>query len=183
VLVFVGSDHLTVKTAAAKLDVTTGDIFISATRFIAGVASVLLTLGLMFLLNKTDLGRSIRAVTQDRDAAAMMGINVNRTYLSAWAIGLATLGIAGPLFSPIFPFHPTVGNYYLMIGFMCVVLGGLGNVVGALVGGIVMGVALELGNVFMPGSSGPVLPFLVFVAVLFFKPEGLFGEAIRGGRQ
>jgi branched-chain amino acid transport system permease protein len=54
---------------------------------------------------------------------------------------------------------------------------------GALVGGIVMGVALELGNVFMPGSSGPVLPFLVFVGVLLFKPEGLFGEAIRGGRQ
>ena len=117
VLVFVGSDHLTVKTVASKLDVTAGDIFISATRFIAGVASVLLTLGLMFLLNKTDLGRSIRAVTQDRDAAAMMGINVNRAYMLAWVIGLGMLGVAGPMLASIFSFYPLIGNYWLMIGF------------------------------------------------------------------
>jgi branched-chain amino acid transport system permease protein len=183
VLVALGAKFHTINTVASKLNMTVGGVFIAAPRLIAGLASIIITLGLMWFLKNTDLGRSIRAASQDRDAAAMMGINVNRTYLFAWAIGLATLGIAGPLFSPIFPFHPTVGNYYLMIGFMCVVLGGLGNVVGALVGGIVMGVALELGNVIMPGSSGPVLPFLVFVAVLLFKPEGLFGEAIRGGRQ
>ena len=66
-----------------------------------------------------------------------------------------------------------------MIGFMCVVLGGLGNIFGALIGGLVMGVALELGNIFMPGSSGPIIPFLVFVIVLLLKPEGLFSQAKR----
>jgi branched-chain amino acid transport system permease protein len=182
VLVFVGSDHLTVKTVASKLDVTAGDIFISATRFIAGVASVLLTLGLMFLLNKTDLGRSIRAVTQDRDAAAMMGINVNRAYMLAWVIGLGMLGVAGPMLASIFSFYPLIGNYWLMIGFMCVVMGGLGNIMGALISGFIMGIAFELGNAFLPGSTGPVLPFMLFVIVLLFKPEGLFGEAFRGVR-
>jgi len=161
VLVFVGSDHLTVKTVASKLDVTAGDIFISATRFIAGVASVLLTLGLMFLLNKTDLGRSIRAVTQDRDAAAMMGINVNRAYMLAWVIGLGMLGVAGPMLASVFSFYPLIGNYWLMIGFMCVVMGGLGNIMGALISGFIMGIAFELGNAFLPlhGTGASVHDF------------------------
>lgn len=182
VLVIVGSDHYTLKTAATKLDLTVGNIFISSTRLIAGVTSVILTLALMFLLNKTDLGRSIRAVSQDRDAAAMMGINVNRAYMLAWVIGLGMLGFAGPMLTSVFTFYPLIGNYWLMLGFMCVVLGGLGNILGALVSGFIMGIAFELGNVFMPGSTGPVLPFLIFVIVLLFKPEGLFGEAARGAR-
>ena len=136
----------------------------------------------MFLLKKTDLGRSIRAVTQDRDAAAMMGINVNRAYMLAWVIGLGMLGVAGPMLASIFSFYPLIGNYWLMIGFMCVVMGGLGNIMGALISGFIMGIAFELGNAFFPGSTGPILPFMLFVIVLLFKPEGLFGEAIRGVR-
>jgi branched-chain amino acid transport system permease protein len=151
-------------------------------RLIAGVTSVILTLLLMWVIKNTDLGRTIRAASQDREAASMMGINVDRTYMLAWIIGIGSLGFAGPMLSSIFSFHPIIGNYYLMIGFMCVVMGGLGNIGGALIGGVIMGVALELGNVFLPGSSGPILPFLVFVVVLIFRPEGIFGKPIRSAR-
>lgn len=182
VLMLMGARHRITSTVMSDFNFFVGDVFFAMPRLIAGVASVLLTLALMWVLKNTDLGRSIRAASQDRDAATMMGINVNKTYLVAWVIGIASLGFAGPMLSSIFSFYPIVGNYYLMIGFMCVVMGGLGNVMGALVGGVIMGIALELGNIFLPGSSGPILPFMVFVAVLLFKPEGLFGESIRSVR-
>ena len=179
ILMLFGAKYHSLRTETAKLSMTISDVFISAPRLIAGIVSVALTILLMWVLKNTDLGRSIRAASQDRDAAAMMGIDPNRTYMLAWVLGLGLLGFAAPLFASIFSFYPLVGNHYLMIGFMCVVLGGLGNVMGALIGGLVMGVALELGNLFLPGSSGPILPFAIFVAVLIVKPEGLFGESIR----
>lgn len=182
VLMLMGARHRIIPTVMSDFNFFVGDVFVAMPRLIAGIASVLLTLALMWVLKYTDLGRSIRAASMDRDAATMMGINVNKTYLVAWVIGIGSLGFAGPMLSSIFSFHPIVGNYYLMIGFMCVVMGGLGNVLGALVGGVIMGVALELGNIFLPGSSGPILPFMVFVLILLFKPEGLFGESVRSAR-
>ncbi len=182
VLMIMGARHTIIPTVMSQHNFFVGEVFVSMPRLIAGIASVILTLVLMWILKNTDLGRSIRAASQDRDAATMMGINVNQTYLIAWIIGIGSLGFAGPLLSPVFSFYPVVGNYYLMLGFMCVVMGGLGNVMGALVGGVIMGVALEFGNILLPGSSGPILPFMVFVLLLLFKPEGLFGESIRSAR-
>ena len=170
------------RTQVSQFNMTLGDVFVAAPGLVAGIVSILLTFGLMWLLNSTDLGRSIRAVSQDRVAASSVGIDVNKTYMLAWAIGLSLLGFAGPLLATIYSFYPLAGNFYLMIGFMCVVMGGWGNVIGALVGGLVMGVALELGNLYLPGSSGPILPFLVFIIVLLLKPEGLFGESTRSAR-
>jgi branched-chain amino acid transport system permease protein len=112
----------------------------------------------------------------------MMGINPTRTYLIVWIMGISSLGVAGPMLSSIFTFHPMVATSWQMIAFMSVVLGGLGNVLAALVGGVIMSVAMELGNAFLPGSLGPVLPFLIFVIVLLVKPEGLFGESARGAK-
>jgi branched-chain amino acid transport system permease protein len=182
VLMAFGAKFHVLSTKVTDLNMTIGDVFIAAPRLVAGIASILLTFGLMWVLNSTDLGRSIRAVSQDRNAAAAMGIDADKTYLLAWAIGLGLLGFGGPLLASIYSFYPLVGNFYLMIGFMCVVMGGLGNVVGALVGGLVMGVALELGNLYLPGSSGPILPFMVFILVLLLRPEGLFGESMRSAR-
>lgn len=178
VLMIAGAAPRTMKSPITKYSPTIGGVFISLPRLIAGFASVVLTLALMWFLNNTDLGLSIKAVSQNRNAAEMMGVNAHRTYMLAWAIGLGLLGFAGPMLTPIYSFYPLEGNYYLMIGFMCVVLGGLGNILGALIGGLVMGVALELGNIFMPGSSGPVIPFLVFIIVLLFKPEGLLSKGL-----
>ncbi len=182
VLMIMGARHTIIPTVMSQHNFFVGDVFVSMPRLIAGISSVILTLVLMWVLKNTDLGRSIRAASQDRDAATMMGINANKTYMLAWIIGIGSLGFAGPMLSSVFSFYPIVGNYYLMLGFMCVVMGGLGNVMGALVGGVIMGVALEFGNILLPGSSGPILPFMIFVLLLLFKPEGIFGESIRSAR-
>lgn len=182
VLLLFGSNFHSLPTAVTKFNITIGDIFFSSKHFLAGVASVILTMVLIFILNKTDLGRSIRAASQDRDAASMMGINVNRTFMLTWMLGLGMLGFAGPMLTPILTFHPLIGNYWLMLGFMSVVLGGMGNMWGALIGGFIMAISFELGNAFFPGSLGSVLPFLIFVTVLLIKPEGLFGESLRGAK-
>jgi branched-chain amino acid transport system permease protein len=182
ILMFMGARHQIIPTTMTQHNFFVGDVFISMPRLIAGIASIILTFALMWVIKNTDLGRIIRAASQDRDAASMMGINVDKTYMLAWIIGIGALGFAGPMLTSIFAFYPIVGNYYLMIGFMCVVMGGLGNIGGALIGGVIMGVALEMGNIFLPGSSGPILPFLVFVGVLIFRPEGIFGKPLRSAR-
>jgi branched-chain amino acid transport system permease protein len=182
VLVVVGSKNYTLTSVVTKFDTIAWDIYFSSTRFIAGVVSVAFMLILMYVINKTDLGRAIQASAQDTNAAAMMGINPNKTRMIAWIIGVGSLGIAAPMLSSIYTFHPLVATFWQMMAFMSVVLGGLGNIFAALVGGVIMSVALEMGNVFLPGSLAPAVPFMIFVVVLLIRPEGLFGEASRGTR-
>lgn len=182
VLVVVGSENFTLSSVVTNFDKIFGNIYFSSNRFLAGVVSIIIMIILMVVLNKTDLGRAIRAASQDKEAAAMMGIDPNRTYLIAWLIGVGSLGIAGPMLASIFTFHPLVATSWQMMAFMSVVLGGLGNITAALVGGFIMSIAMEMGNAFLPGSMGPILPFLIFVIVLLLKPEGLFGEAARGAK-
>ena len=182
VLMVVGSNYYTLNSVVTKFDMTIGNFYFSSTRFLAGVVSIIFMLILMFIINKTDLGRSIRAASQDKEAASMMGINVNRTYLIAWMLGLGTLGVAGPMITSIFTFYPYIAPFWQMMAFMSVVLGGLGNIFAALVGGFIMSVAMELGNAFLPGSLAPAMPFMIFIIVLVFKPEGLFGESARGAK-
>ena len=104
-----------------------------------------------------------------------MGINVNRVNLLAFGIGVGCLGIAGPVMMPVFYVVPNIGTFFILIAFVVVVLGGIGNFMGALVASFVVAIAESLGALFMPGSTAPVLPFLLFILVLLFKPEGLFG--------
>lgn len=182
VLVVVGSNYYTLNSVVTKWDKVIGGFYISSTRLLAGVVSLVFMAILMFVINKTDVGRSIRAASQDKDAAAMMGINPNRTYLIAWIIGVGSLGVAAPMLTSIFTFYPYIAPFWQMMAFMSVVLGGLGNIFAAVVGGFIMSVAMELGMAFLPGSMATMMPFLIFVIFLILKPEGLFGEASRGAK-
>lgn len=182
VLAVVGSTNYTLYSVVTEFDLNIFNIYISSTRFLAGVVSIIFMIILMWVINKTDLGRSIRAASQDKDAAAMMGINPNRAYMIAWVIGVGSLGVAAPMLTSIYTFYPYVAVFWQMMAFMSVVLGGLGNIFAALVGGVIMSVALEMGNVFLPGSLAPAVPFIIFVIVLLIKPEGIFGEATRGAK-
>lgn len=182
VLAVVGSTNYTLSSVVTKYDTNLFNVYFSSTRFLAGLVSIVFMLILMWVINKTDLGRSIRAASQEKDAAAMMGINPNRAYMIAWVIGVGSLGVAAPMLTSIYTFHPYVAVFWQMMAFMSVVLGGLGNIFAALVGGVIMSVALEMGNVFLPGSLAPAVPFIIFVIVLLIKPEGIFGEATRGAK-
>ena len=174
-LALFSADTRSVQSAIAYSKIELGEVIVGIPRLIAFSVSLIITLALYWLLRSTELGRRIRAAASDRETAALMGINVNRVNLIAFGIGVGCLGIAGPVMMPIFYVVPNIGTFFILIAFVVVVLGGIGNFMGAMVASFVVAIAESLGALFMPGSTAPVLPFLLFILVLLFKPEGLFG--------
>lgn len=145
-------------------------------RVIAFVGSLVLA-GLLYLvLRYTTLGTAVRAVAQNPDGAAMVGIDVRRMHMVAFGLGAACVGAAGALVLPFLSLQPTTGELFNVIAFVVVVLGGLGNVAGALVGGILIGLVQELGGALVPGVDKLFFVFVVFVLVLLLRPQGLFGR-------
>jgi len=145
-------------------------------RVIAFLAALTLAGALFFLLRRTRLGTAIRAVAANGEGAGLVGIDVRRIYVLTFALGCACVGAAGGLVLPFLSLDPTTGQEFNIIAFVVVVLGGLGNVVGALVGGLLIGLVEQLGSVYFPGQSSLWLVFIVFVGVLFLRPQGLFGR-------
>ena len=176
-LALFSADTRTVQSALSMSKIEFGEIIVGVPKLIAFLASVAITLGLYWALRYTELGRRIRAASADRDAAALMGINVNQVNLIAFGIGVGCLGIAGPIMAPAFYVVPNIGTFFILIAFVVVVLGGIGNFVGAMLAAFVVAIAESVGALFMPGSTAPVLPFLLFVLVLLFRPQGLFAGA------
>jgi branched-chain amino acid transport system permease protein len=174
-LALFSADTRSIQSAITYSKIELGEVIIGIPRLIAFSVSVIITLALYWLLRSTELGRRIRAAASDRETAALMGINVNRVNLIAFGIGVGCLGIAGPVMMPVFYVVPNIGTFFILIAFVVVVLGGIGNFIGAMVASFVVAIAESLGALFMPGSTAPVLPFLLFILVLLFKPEGLFG--------
>jgi branched-chain amino acid transport system permease protein len=140
-----------------------------------GVALVLAAL-LYVLLRRTRLGTAIRAVAANDSGAQLVGIDTRRIYMTTFAIGTACAGAAGVLVAPLVTIEPTTGELFNIIAFVVVVLGGMGNVIGALVGGLLIGLTEQLGALLLPGQSPLLSIFIVFVLVLLFRPQGLFGK-------
>lgn len=146
----------------------------SLSRVIAFVGALIIGLLLWLLLKKTNYGTSIRAVAQNPKGAALVGINVRQVYIVAFALGIACAGAAASLILPFLTIDPLVGEPFTILAFVTVILGGLGNVVGALVGGLVIGLVYEIGGLLLPGQDKLLLVFIVFVLVLLARPQGLF---------
>jgi branched-chain amino acid transport system permease protein len=140
---------------------------------ITGVITALLYL---FLL-KTDTGQAIRATAQDRDAAQLMGINVSWMSVLAFGIGTALAGTAGALVSPTYYIFPQVGSAFTLKAFVIVVLGGMGSVLGATLGGVIIGVTESLAAVYISSGMKEVFVYVLFLLVLLFKPSGLLGRS------
>ncbi|HEU4332786.1 MAG TPA: branched-chain amino acid ABC transporter permease, partial [Lapillicoccus sp.] len=140
-----------------------------------GVALVLAAL-LYVLLRRTRLGTAIRAVAANDAGAQLVGIDTRRIYMMTFAIGTACAGAAGVLVAPLVTIEPTTGELFNIIAFVVVVLGGMGNIVGALVGGLLIGLTEQLGAILLPGQSPLLAIFIVFVVILLFRPQGLFGR-------
>ncbi len=135
--------------------------------------AVLITAGLWFFLTKTDMGKSIRATAQDHDAALLMGVNVNVMHVVTFGIGSALVGTAGCLFLPIYYLYPSLGGQFTLIAFVITILGGLGSTVGAIFGGLILGVFESLTATYVGMGWAPVGRFVVFIAVLIFLPGGI----------
>ena len=148
----------------------------SIPRLIAFFASMLISLSLYVFLRYTRTGKAIRAVSQSREAAKLMGINVNYIYMLTFGIGTAITAVGGALLAPNHRMIPTMGQAYSVIAFVVVVLGTMGNFVGAFLGGLIIGVVETFAGFFLGGDVKIIASMLIFILILLFRPSGLFGR-------
>ena len=153
-----------------------GDLKLSTVRVVTLLACTAITIGLSAFLSRTITGKAIRAVTQDKRAARAMGINVERTFLLTFAIGAALAGMAGALLTPIYSITPAVGGNFILAAFAVVVLGGLGSVWGAYIGGLIVGIVEAFAGFYIDPVLRSAVWFVIFLIVLIVRPAGLLGQ-------
>ena len=153
-----------------------GPIFLPGDRVAAMALAVILTLLLYWLLRDTRIGRAIVAVRMDREAAALMGVNVKRVNAVTFGIGALMAGAAGALLSIIYPISPLNSSLFLGKAFVVCVLGGLGSVPGALIGGLVLGIVESFGSFWFGPEHAVTLSFAVLLVLLFVRPSGILGR-------
>jgi len=174
-LIFFKSDTRNIDTAYSLATVAIGPAMIAVPKLVA-FAGALVVSGLLFwIMSRTDLGRAIRAVAKEKEGAKLMGIDVDHVYAMCFGIGLACLGAAACFLLPAYYVNPQVGGGFVLVAFTIVVLGGMGSFVGALIGGFLIGIVESLGGLYLGESLGQIGIFVIFIAVVLFKPEGLFG--------
>ena len=158
------------------LSVPLGEVLLSYDRIFAIVIVVAILIGLVLLTKKTKIGLAMRATSQKSDAAMLMGININRIYLFTFAVGAALAGAAGGLYGILLLFNPAVGALPTIKGFAIIILGGLGSVPGAVIGGLLYGIAENTAAYLSNGTWQDAVSFALLIAVLVIRPTGLFGE-------
>lgn len=175
-LVAFGSDLRSVQTPYQASALQVAGLFISVPYLAAFVVSLVAGAALYLFLERTRLGRAIRATAQNPLAAQLMGINTRRMYSVAFGLGTGLTALGGAVILPYGSVFPTVGDQYVLLMFTAVVLGGLGSVIGALVGGLAVGLVQSLSTLLFPVQLQNLVLFLVFIAMLAWRPTGLLGR-------
>jgi branched-chain amino acid transport system permease protein len=175
-----GAEPRQIAPSWASYPVVVGGLVISRMRLVALIVGILLILALTLFIRWTNVGLAMRAVARDPDAAALMGVDVQRIGAFTFSVGCALAAVAGGLLGGIFDIETTMGEWAVMKAFAVVIMGGLGNVPGAILGGIVLGVAESLGGAYLPGGVGykDGIGFAILIVVLLFRPQGLFGRRV-----
>ena len=171
------SDYKILSTTYSSSSVTILGISVSEPLFVSFAITVAITAALYWFLYRTDTGQAVRATAQDREAAQLMGINVKRMSMIAFGLGSALAGTAGALISPTYYIFPQVGSVFTLKAFVITVLGGMGSIVGATLGGVLIGMAESIGGVYLGSGWKDVIVFVLFLLVLLFKPSGLLGTS------
>jgi branched-chain amino acid transport system permease protein len=179
-LLLFGANFRSAETIYSGTTFSLGSILVSKPLLYAFIISLISTYILYRFLKTTRLGRAIRATGQDRESARLMGINVFRIYNIAFGIGIVAVGIAGVVLIPLFYVHPFAGDVFDIRAFVIVVLGGLGSVPGALLGGIIVGVIESLAGQYFSMTWAAALIYIIFLIVLFIRPSGIFGYEKEG---
>lgn len=169
------ADTRTIDLPYAFETINIGFTFLAIPRVVGFAAAFVVALVLWTIMNLTDAGKAIRAVAKEKLGAELAGIDVAHVYAMTFGLGTACVAIAACLLMPTFYVNPTAGNAFVLVAFTIVVLGGMGSVPGALIGGLVVGVVESLSGLFLGESLGQIGIFLIFIAVLLVRPTGLFG--------
>ncbi|MEI7705637.1 MAG: branched-chain amino acid ABC transporter permease [Deltaproteobacteria bacterium] len=171
------SDYRIISTSYSSGSFRLGEISVSTPLLLSFGITGLVTAILYWFLLKTDTGQAIRATAQDRDAAQLMGVNVKRMSVLATGLGAGLAAVAGALISPTYYIFPQVGQPFTLKAFVIVVLGGMGSVMGATVGGIIIGATESLAGAYISSGLKDLVVYVLFLLILLFKPAGLFGKS------
>ena len=171
------SDYRIISTSYSSASFQVGRISVSAPLLVSFVITAAVTAVLYWFLLKTDTGQAIRATAQDRDAAQLMGVNVRRMSVLATGLGAGLAAVAGALISPTYYIFPQVGQPFTLKAFVIVVLGGMGSVMGATVGGVLIGATESLAGAYISSGLKDLVVYVLFLLILLFKPAGLFGKS------
>jgi len=166
------SDYKSVKTSYSNATYFLGDISFSVPLMIDMVFVILLTVALFWFLNRTDIGKSIRAVAQDKEAALLMGVNSEKITFITFGMGAALVAAAGTLLIPVYYLFPDIGGEFTRRAFVITILGGLGSTVGAIFGGITLGLAEAFGATYVGMEFEDFIGLVIFILVLLFLPGG-----------
>ncbi|MEY2668932.1 MAG: hypothetical protein RJA59_1570 [Pseudomonadota bacterium] len=171
------SDYRIISTTYSSGSFRLGDISVSTPLLLSFAITAAITAVLYWFLLKTNTGQAIRATAQDRDAAQLMGVNVKRMSILATGIGAGLAAVAGSLISPTYYIFPQVGQPFTLKAFVIVVLGGMGSVMGATVGGVLIGATESLAGAYISSGLKDLVVYVLFLLILLFKPAGLFGKS------
>jgi branched-chain amino acid transport system permease protein len=170
------ADTRTINVPYAFDVVEVGPAFLALPRIVAFIVVFAVALGMWLMMQWTDTGKAIRAVAKEKLGAELAGIEVAHIYAVAFGLGTACVAVAACLLIPSYYVNPQAGNAFVLIAFTIVVLGGMGSVAGALIGGLFVGVVESLSGYYLGESLGQIGIFVMFIVVLLFRPHGLFGE-------
>ena len=158
-----------------------GPVSVSWSRVFVFAVAVLLIVGAHLLIHRTKLGKAMRATFQDRETASLMGVSINAIHTATFALGSGLAAAAGALLGPVFVVTPTMGDMAALKAFAIVILGGLGNFMGATLGGFMLALVEEMGAGYISSGYRDAMGFLIIIVVLFFRPTGLFARKERIG--
>ena len=171
-----GVDFHLVKDPLVQGRISLGGLFIGLPQLVASVGALLAFVFLNWFISRTETGLALQATAQDRQAASLMGINTERMFALGWGIGAACVGVAGALLTIFFYVFPDVGASFALLAYVTVALGGFGNVPGTLVAGVVVGLIEVLGGLLIAPALKYVAVFVVYLLVVLWRPQGLFGR-------
>jgi branched-chain amino acid transport system permease protein len=175
-LLWENSYNIQIPSPLVGLSLPIGEISLSYDRILAIVIVSIILAGLVFLTKKTKIGLAMRATSQKSDASMLMGININRVYIFTFTVGAALAGAAGAIYGILFPFNPAIGALPTIKAFAIIILGGLGSIPGAVVGGLLYGIAENVTGYLTNSTWQNAVAFALLIAVLIIRPTGLFGE-------
>jgi branched-chain amino acid transport system permease protein len=171
-----GPEPARVRSPVAAVTRDLGPLYVDVARLVTFLVAIVLTVALWLFLFRTELGRLIRASADNPEGALVIGADVRRIYAAAFGIGAACVGAAGALVSPILPFQPPTGLSLSVASFNIVIIGGMGSLLGAFLGGLLVSVAESLGAVFLRPSLKELFSFSLLILILLVRPAGLFGK-------
>jgi branched-chain amino acid transport system permease protein len=175
-LVLWTGDYRFVRTEQASEVLRLGTTAFNVAQVIAFAVAVAATGALFAFMRLSYTGKVMRATAQDRQAAALMGVDTDTVYALTWTIGIVCVGVAGVLLAPLYPVYPTAGLQFVLIAYVVVVLGGLGDMAGALLGALIVGAVEVVGSYVIGTAWKEILYLLLFIVILIVRPAGFFGQ-------